>query len=604
MLRLNLTKKFFIAGLVMISVFIVSIGIAIIAAKDINDTFKGVIQNEHALLFHLSRLHSFGLQCSSSTRQIIIAPDKVAAETYEKAHKSFIKTIDDASKVAPPEIAKEIEGFLSEWNAVHMLRTNIQKLSLEGKKNEAIALLATEVVDWRKLREKISEMINVQQTKTTAKQKQAEDLTKNRIYLAAVIAIFALIVSWGFFYMLIIRQIKYPLRDLTMVAKAVGKGDLSKKILWSRSDEMGEMGKTLNDTIERLKKLIQSDEERSKAQENIVNFLNLLSSASEGDLSAKAEVTPDIFGSLGDAFNLMIEGLTDLIEKVRIASENVNRESRKILGVLQSIENGSEKQSLEVRNARQSVEAAANSATAITEKANQARKISETVVLAVSKGNQLVLESTEGIQLIRVTVQSINKRMKYLSERLIEIGTISQVITEIAQKTDLLAINASIEAARAGEQGKGFVVIAEEIRGLAEKAAKSTKQIGDIISTIQVESAGVTKYLEEETSYVEMETKLAADTGNAFKDIDSSIKDTVSVISDIHSSANAQRELTSRVAISMEEVQRITREMLNLVKEVSKISGLLSGTSTALMSSVERFKLPEAEEAEVKTISD
>lgn len=602
MLRLSITKKFFIAGFIMIGAFIVAIGIAILAAKDINDTFKGVIEKEHALLFYLSRLHSFGLQGSSSTRQIIIAPDKMAIETYDKAHNSFIKTVEDASKVAPPDTAKELAEFLVEWNAVHVIRKNIQSLSLEGKKNEAIALLAAEVVDWRKLREKIVGMINTQQEKTTAMQKQVEALTNKRIYTGIVIAIGALLVSWVFFYMLIIRQIKHPLHDLTMVAKAIGKGDLGKKIAWTRSDEMGELGNTLNETIERLKKLIQSDEERTKAQENIVNFLNLLSAASEGDLTAKAEVTPDIFGSIGDAFNLMIEGLTDLIEKVKIASENVNRESRKILDVLQSIENGSEKQSLEVRNAKQSVEAAANSATAITEKANQARKISETMVMAVSKGNQLVLESTEGIQLIRVTVQSINKRMKYLSERLIEIGTISQVITEIAQKTDLLAINASIEAARAGEQGRGFVVIAEEIRGLAEKAAKSTKQIGDIISTIQVESAGVTKYLEEETNYVEMETKLAADTGNAFKDIDSSIKDTVSVISDIHSSANAQRELTSRVVISMEEVQRITREMLSLIKEVSKISGSLSGTSNALMSSVERFKLPEAEEAEVKTV--
>lgn len=602
MLKLSITKKFFIGGLVMIFAFIVAIGITIIATRDVNNAFRDLIQKDQTLLVDLQKMYASGIQAGAATRHIILVPEgKTTIETYNRSVDEFKQASESAMKAASPAMIKELQALISEWDELHKVRLEMQDFVLKGKRSEAVDLLGDETFLWVNFRDKISEMLDSQAQSTAVTQRKLEALTYKRMQMAIIIAIVAIILTAGLFYTLIIRQIKNPLRDLTEVAQAMGKGDLNKRIKWFRNDEMGELGKTLNETIDRLKKLIQSDEERSKAQDNIVNFLNLLSSASEGDLTAKAEVTPDIFGSLGDAFNLMIEGLTDLIEKVRIASENVSRESRKILSVLQSIENGSEKQSIEVRNARQSVEAAADSATAITEKANQARKISEAMVLAVSKGNQLVLESTEGIQLIRVTVQSINKRMKYLSERLIEIGTISQVITEIAQKTDLLAINASIEAARAGEQGKGFVVIAEEIRGLAEKAAKSTKQIGDIISTIQVESAGVTKYLEEETNYVEMETKLAADTGNAFKDIDSSIKDTVSVISDIHLAANTQKELTSRVVISMEEVQRITREMLSLVKEVSKISGSLSGTSNALMSSVERFKLPEAE---VKTVSD
>ncbi|MBT9536497.1 MAG: HAMP domain-containing protein, partial [Nitrospirae bacterium] len=386
------------------------------------------------------------------------------------------------------------------------------------------------------------------------------------------------------------RTIVNPIKNITAVAEAVGRGDLTKEIQVKTHDEIGVLGKTLNETINRLRNLVQTEEDQRKNQENIINFLNLLSSASEGDLTQKAEVTPDIFGSVGDAFNLMVEGLTELIEKVRISAQDANMESSKILSVLKEMEEDSEMQTVEVRHAREAVEDAAQSATDITEKTRQAQKISEMVVKAIYKGNRLVLESIDGVQLIRATVQVINKRMKYLSERLIEIGTISQLITEVANRTNLLAINASIEAARAGEQGKGFVVIAEEIRSLAERATKSTKQIGEIISAIQVESAGITKHLEEETKYVEMETKLATDTGAAFKEIDASIKDTVTVISEIDTSANTQKELTSRVILSTEEVQRITREMLNLLKDVSNISASLSATSNALISSVERFK--------------
>ncbi|MDP3260949.1 MAG: methyl-accepting chemotaxis protein [Thermodesulfovibrionales bacterium] len=395
------------------------------------------------------------------------------------------------------------------------------------------------------------------------------------------------------------RTIVTPIKNITAVAEAVGRGDLTKEIQVKTHDEIGVLGKTLNETINRLRNLVQTEEDQRKTQENIINFLNLLSSASEGDLTQKAEVTPDVFGSIGDAFNLMVEGLTELIEKVRISAQDANMESSKILSVLKEMEEDSEMQTVEVRHAREAVEDAAQSATDITEKTRQAQKISEMVVKAIYKGNRLVLESIDGVQLIRATVQVINKRMKYLSERLIEIGTISQLITEVANRTNLLAINASIEAARAGEQGKGFVVIAEEIRSLAERATKSTKQIGEIISAIQVESAGITKHLEEETKYVEMETKLATDTGAAFKEIDASIKDTVTVISEIDTSANTQKELTSRVILSTEEVQRITREMLNLLKDVSNISASLSATSNALISSVERFKLPKTEKVTV-----
>ncbi|PKL51493.1 MAG: hypothetical protein CVV37_06195 [Nitrospira bacterium HGW-Nitrospira-1] len=596
MLKLSITKRFFAGGLVMITAFVVAIGIALIATINVNNAFQTFVQKDLALLNNLQRMYTSGIQGGAATRHIILVPEaQTTVETYKETVNEFTQANEAAIKVAPPAMAKELQALLSDLNELDKVRLAAQGFSVKGQKNDAIETLEDETPLWVNLRDKIADMINSQSAKTAATQQQLKAFTHKRIQTTVIIAVVALVLSGGLLFFLIVQHIKNPLQDLTMVAKAIGRGDLSKKVAWTRSDEMGELGETINNTIERLKKLVQSDEERAKAQENIINFLNLLSSASEGDLTVKAEVTSDVFGSVGDAFNLMLEGLTELVEKVRVTSEKVSSESKNILSVLQKIEGGSEAQSLEVKRAREAVETATDSATDITRKASQAQNISDAVVRAVEKGNHLVLESTEGMQFIRATVQSINKRMKYLSERLLEIGTVSQLITDVSSKTDLLAINAAIEAAKAGEHGKGFVVIAEEIRNLAEKASKSTKQIGEIISAIQVESTGVTKYLEEETNYVEIETKLSADTTTAFREIDSSIKDTVLVISEIHASADTQRELTARVVSSMEEVQRITREMLNLVKDVSTISGSLSDTSNSLISSVERFKLSETE---------
>jgi twitching motility protein PilJ len=373
----------------------------------------------------------------------------------------------------------------------------------------------------------------------------------------------------------------------------IGKGEIAELRVRSR-DEFGEIARIFNETQQRLKGLILTEEERQKMQENIVNFLNLLSSAAEGDLTQRAEVTPDVFGSLGDAFNLMVEGLTGLINDVKSSVEGVSKEASRILNILKEMEKGAETQMAEVKKAVESTDEAAHSAVTIGEKTAEANEIARTALEATSRGSKIVLEAIDGIQLIRVTIQAINKRMKYLSERLMEIGTISGLITEIANRTNLLAINASIEASRAGEQGKGFIVIAEEIRGLAERAAKSTKQIGDIIGAIQTESGEVTRHLEEATGYVEKETRIAQDTGKVFTEIDDIIKRISTIISEIHDSAEGQKALTSKVVLSMEEVQRISLQVLKLVHDFREVARTLSGTSQRLMGSVEKFKIPEA----------
>ncbi|MFN3739880.1 MAG: methyl-accepting chemotaxis protein [Thermodesulfovibrionales bacterium] len=385
-------------------------------------------------------------------------------------------------------------------------------------------------------------------------------------------------------------RILNPLKDLMAGIEKSGRGETVEIKVRSR-DEFGEIARVFNETQQRLKGLILTEEERQKMQENIVNFLNLLSAASEGDLTLRAEVTPDVFGSLGDAFNLMIEGLTGLVNDVKNSVEGVSKEATRILNILKEMEKGAETQMSEVKKATEATDEAAHSAMAISERTAEAQKIAGNATLAISRGSKTVIEAIDGMQLIRVTIQAINKRMKFLSEKLMEIGTISGLITEIANRTNILAINASIEASRAGEQGKGFIVIAEEIRGLAERAAKSTKQIGDIIGAIQTESGEVTRTLEEATGVVEKETKIAQETGKVFTEINDIIKKISTIISEIHESSEGQKELSSKVVLSMEEVQRVSLQMLKLVHDFRDVARTLSGTSERLMGSVQKFRI-------------
>ena len=387
------------------------------------------------------------------------------------------------------------------------------------------------------------------------------------------------------------RSIAKPLQAIGTVIDSVKKGNYTDRIKIDSRDEFYDIAETFNGTMDKVTALIQTDDERKKMQQDIVRFLNILSAASDGDLSQKAEVTPDIFGSLADAFNLMVEGLSDLIKEVKKSAEEANSRSIAMAEIIRKLEAGADMQKIEVKTASDAVTISADSATQIAEKTKVAQQISEDAFVAINRGGKIVADSINGMQLIRVTVQAINKRMKVLSEKMMEIGIISQLISEIANRTNLLALNASIEAARAGEQGKGFVIIADEIRGLAERSGKSTKQISEIIGAIQNEAATVTKHLEEETNYVEMETNMASDTGTIFAQIETIIKNIGSITTEIDAATGDQKAITSKVAISMEEVQRISQDVLNVVSDLTEISTALSDSSNFLITSTERFKL-------------
>ncbi len=358
-------------------------------------------------------------------------------------------------------------------------------------------------------------------------------------------------------------------------------------------DNIAETALLFNALISKYKDAIVADSEREATQENLIGFLEVVSEAADGDLTMKAPVTADAFGSIADAYNLMVESLSDLLTDTKHNASNVGEQSRKLIGIFQDMEMGAETQSTQVEKATQIVQQAEVAAREISEKASLAQQTSKMVDEVTERGSNLVTDNIEGMQLIRVTVQIINKKMKSLSERLLEIGTISQLISEIATRTTILAMNASIEASRAGEQGRGFLVISDEIKRLADKSAEATKQIGGVIKSIQNEANEVTASLEEETKTVEVQSKLVQDTGESFHAIQEAIGQSKSVVTEITSLSNNQFEMTCKVESAMKQVSEISQLTLEQVKNSSAITTGLTEQSTELLNSVETFRLAE-----------
>jgi methyl-accepting chemotaxis protein len=396
-----------------------------------------------------------------------------------------------------------------------------------------------------------------------------------------------------------------PVKDLMRVAEAVGRGDLSTRSTVVSADEFGQLGSTLNQTIERLQGLVQSETDRDKMQGQVINLLSVVSTAAEGDLTAKAEVTADALGSVADAFNLMITGLTSLVTQASDVAVEVQRSTSEILRSSERMRTGASQQAAQIRNASEAVNAMSVTTQRMAENADAATQTSVKATQAAVKGGTAVTETIKGMQRIRATVQSTGKKIKGLGERSLEIGAIIEVINEIATQTNLLALNAAIEAARAGEQGRGFAVVADEVRKLAERAARSTKDITGLIKGIQVETSEAVTVMEEGTREVEEGTKLADQAGAALREIEQIVKQTASLMTDITRAAGDQVKSTESVVQTMGSISRLTQETTQGVQETVTTISKLADLTKRLTDAIGRFKVskePGAPPAPVETL--
>jgi twitching motility protein PilJ len=382
-----------------------------------------------------------------------------------------------------------------------------------------------------------------------------------------------------------------PIKELMRVAEAVGRGDLTKKSNIKTADELGQLGDTLNLTIDRLQGLVQSESDREKMQRQVIGLLSVVSTAAEGDLTATAEVTADALGSVADAFNLMINGLTSLVTQASNVAAEVQRSTSEILASSERMRSGASQQASQIRNASEAVNAMSITTQRMAENADAATQTSVKATQAAVKGGTAVAETIKGMQRIRATVQSTGKKIKGLGERSLEIGAIIEVINEIATQTNLLALNAAIEAARAGEQGRGFAVVADEVRKLAERAARSTKDITGLIKGIQVETSEAVTVMEEGTREVEEGTKLADQAGAALREIEQIVKQTASLMTDITRAAGDQVKSTESVVVTMENISRITEDAAQGVQDTVATISKLADLTKRLTDAIGKFKI-------------
>jgi methyl-accepting chemotaxis protein len=306
------------------------------------------------------------------------------------------------------------------------------------------------------------------------------------------------------------QRITRPVNALMAGAERVGRGDLSQLVPVTSRDEIGQMTITFNESIVRLRGLVQTetdrDEERRKRedlQQNIIKFLDTVVEIGKGDLTRRGEVTWDVLGNVVDAINLMVEEIATVVGDVRQAALRVTAGSQDTIKITGELAMAAQAQSRDASSVTRSVADAMVSVRQVAESADQSAKAARQVLQAASKGGEAVRNSLASMQQIRSEVQTISKKIKSLGDRSLEISEIVNTIQDIAAQTHLLALNASIEAAGAGEAGLRFSVVADEVRKLAERATQATRDIGTLIKGVQTETQEAVVAMESGTHEVE-----------------------------------------------------------------------------------------------------
>jgi twitching motility protein PilJ len=335
----------------------------------------------------------------------------------------------------------------------------------------------------------------------------------------------------------------------------------------------------------------EAEAENKRNQEAILRLLNEMGDLADGDLTIRAQVTEDITGAIADSMNYTIEELRTLVQGVNNAAQQVTQKTAHAQSISAELLGAAERQSKEIEETTAQVLQVSRSISEVSSTAEEGARVAQRSLAAADKGRLAVQNSISGMNDIREQIQETSKRIKRLGESSQEIGEIVELISDITEQTNVLALNAAIQAASAGEAGRGFSVVAEEVQRLAERSGEATKQIGAIVKTIQADTQDAVAAMEKSTMGVVEGAKLSDAAGQALTEIDYVTKNLAQLIQTISQATQTQAAATNKVAQNMQDILDITRQTTRGTQQAAGSIRELASVAQELKSSVSGFKL-------------
>jgi methyl-accepting chemotaxis protein len=327
----------------------------------------------------------------------------------------------------------------------------------------------------------------------------------------------------------------------------------------------------------------------SRRAELLVNALNQMA---EGDLSKPLTLTGrDDFAWLAYEYNSARKSLVKLVTDLSQHSANVADFSSQLADASQEISQSTRKQSEAASSIAAAIEEMASSANHVADNAQQAHQLTGEAGKASEEGTGVIGRVVEEVTNIAQAVQASSSAIEELGKQSEQIRSIVKVINDVAEQTNLLALNAAIEAARAGEQGRGFAVVADEVRKLAERTAESTKEITNMVEAISAGTSQAVKSMQQGVVKVESGVNLAQEAGMAITSIDEHTQRVVVTVSDISTAVDEQRNATNEIARLVEQIAQMAESNTDATHSTGETASQLSTLSQSLQTSVSRFKL-------------
>ena len=611
--------KLFLSFGLMVALLLVIVATAHTGLSAFRQSQEDLFRNDFLPAIELMELRSSQNRVHAQVLEMIVTKDKAKQQTLEKDIKERTKEIDEGYKI----LSEALQGHpeeLRQFEEMVLLvadyrKTRDQQISLiyTDKAGEAEILDATVQSErFNRIREIAKKLGDtaVAQAKMRIIHADARAKFLSQTFVGISLLALILSVSAALFLSAVIAR---PLKKIAVAARRIATGDLEVTIPEDdRNDEVGTLAKAFTAMVRYLQDMAEvsrqvaggnlavtiqpvSDKDvLGKAFVEMTGYLHEMAAVSkqvsEGDLTVRITPASDK-DLLGNAFVHMLSNLRKINQEVWDGVNVLASSASEILASTTQIAAGMSETATSVTETTATVEEIKQTALLSSKKSRSVSENAQKAALVAERGHATVSEMVEGVGRIKGLMETVAESLVLLTEQTQAIGEITAVVTDLAQQSNLLAVNAAIEAAKAGEHGKGFTVVAQEIKSLADQSRQATEQVRTILGDIQKATGRSVLAAEQVSRAVEGGVKQTADSDDSIRELAESISEAAQAAEQIAVSSQQQLTGMEQVAMAMENIKQATLQNVLGTKQAEQAAHTLNELGQKLKEIVSRFKV-------------